>query len=72
MTRVTSSGRLSLPKVTRNAPCARSAGIPMATKTWLGSIDADVQADPLDAAMPCMSRVMRSGSLSMPEKQKEQ
>lgn len=49
-------------RLRRSEPCTTSCGRPMASSTWLGSSEPDVQALPDDAQMPFASR--RSSRLS--------
>ena len=51
-------------------PCATSCGRPMASSTWLGSSEPEVQALPEEAQMPASSSRRRRLSPSMPSKQK--
>lgn len=47
-----SSSLLYLPKLNRRLPRARLALHPMAVRTWEGSSEPVVQADPLEAQIP--------------------
>src|SRR5579875_89837 len=66
----TSSSVLSLPRVRRRLPCASSTGNPMASSTCDGSTKPEVQAEPVEAAMPSRSRLSRIDSPSTPSKTK--
>src|SRR3990172_2053084 len=66
-----SSRVLSLPTASRGLPRASSSGTPIAVSTCDGSSDPDVQAEPLEAAMPARSSAMRIASPSMNSKQHE-
>ena len=65
-----SSSVLSLPVESRRLPWARSMGTPIAFSTWDGSSEDEVQADPLEAPIPSMSRLSRIDSPSMYSKTK--
>ena len=56
--------------VSLNDPWATSWGLPIASKTWLGSSDPDVHAEPEDAAIPLASNNKSNDSPSIPSKQK--
>src|SRR5690606_18779322 len=61
-----SSSWLAHPRLRRKAPAAASLDKPMASRTWDGSNDPDVQAEPLAAATPCKSKFKSSDSASTP------
>ena len=65
-----SSMVFSSSRVSRREPWATSWGRPMASRTWLGSREPEVHADPEDAATPLSSSRSRRDSPSMPSKQK--
>src|SRR3990167_11310614 len=44
------------PKENLNEPWARSCGRPIASRTWEGSKELEVQAEPVEAARPSISR----------------
>ena len=50
-----SSGVFRSPTVRRRLPWATSWGRPMARRTWLGSSDPEVQAEPEEAQMSWLS-----------------
>lgn len=54
----------------RREPCATSCGLPMASNTWDGSSEPEVQALPEEAHMPFASRSKSRLSPSIPSKQK--
>ena len=68
ITYFTSSIVFSLPMLIRIDPCARSAGIPVASNTCEGSKDPDAQAEPVEIAIPFKSRYNRIDSPSAPSK----
>ena len=54
-TKSMSSMVVSADSVRRREPCAISCGRPIASSTWDGSREPDVQADPLEAQIPLLS-----------------
>ena len=65
-----SCGVLYLLRVRRREPRAISRLRPRARSTWLGSKEPEVQAEPEEAQMPCLSSMRRRLSPSTPSKQK--
>ena len=61
---------ISSPRESLRDPWATSCTRPIASRTWLGSSDPEVQALPEEALMPRSSRRSRSDSPSIPSKQK--
>ena len=53
------------PSVTRNEPWANSTARPMANRTWDGSREVEVQAEPVEQAIPNISKLKRMDSPSI-------
>ena len=65
-----SSSVLPASMVRRSEPCATSCGLPIASRTWLGSSEPEVQALPEEAHIPAASSRSSRLSPSIPSKQK--
>src|SRR5215470_6150063 len=56
------------PRLQRKAPCRYGPGTPMARNTCEGSSEPELQAEPVDSATPCRSRLIIRASPSTPAK----
>ena len=61
----TSASEVVRPRVMRNDPRASSSGYPSAVRTWDGSVDPVVHAEPVETATPSRSRARTSASPSV-------
>ena len=57
------------PKENLIEPCAISESMPIALRTWEGSKDPDVQAEPVETAIPSKSNIKRIDSPSISSKE---